>query len=267
MLRGLHPGAPRTKCRGLAWHNQTLNFAPIAPPCPVTPRTASDVQARQTTDRVINSSQAILGPMLADLFGTPGGVVVSAPRCLGRGATAAAAAAAAPVQAPAPAAADAGAAAAAADAAAAATAAAVAAKDPRAGGASSRGKRNQAAADSSAERNSAPEQPGAGADGALGRDQETESEWERAPRCTGEPLPGPSVLRDASGHLWGWQDGASCGYKEADGQPITHMDPFVGVSWEEAPACREPRTEDNVVQDNFGRSWGWQDGNSCRYDD
>jgi hypothetical protein len=216
-----------------------------SPPPPAAPA-ASEQQIRQVTERITNSSHGILGPVLADQFGTPGGVVVATPRSLGRGALDPAAAAA-----PLPAVAAAQAAAAEAPAAApAAPSTAPAAEAARQG----------APAPAAEPRDDAP------AAGGARRDQDDAS-WERAPRCVGEPAAGPDTLKDSLGRLWGWQNGESCAYKGADGQPEAAMDPFVGVAWEHAPPCREPRTEDNVVQDGFGRAWGWQDGNSCRYDD
>jgi hypothetical protein len=47
------------------------------------------------------------------------------------------------------------------------------------------------------------------------------ADWVAAPACRQQPLSGAaSSTSDSSGRLWGWEDGRSCAYKDASGQPI-----------------------------------------------
>ncbi len=92
-------------------------------------------------------------------------------------------------------------------------------------------------------------------------------QWVNAPRCLGEPRYGQSIVRDTVGRLWGWQGPPyrSCAFKTGSNEPLTSDDPRVGVTWEAAPFCTFPRDRDNSERDNWGRWWGWQGDNSCKF--
>lgn len=44
------------------------------------------------------------------------------------------------------------------------------------------------------------------------------------------------AAQDEQYRLWGFEDGASCAFKDADGAPVFY-DGYVKITWEEAPTC------------------------------
>ncbi|KAL6754667.1 hypothetical protein V8C86DRAFT_315460 [Haematococcus lacustris] len=96
--------------------------------------------------------------------------------------------------------------------------------------------------------------------------------FESAPACSGAITP-TSSQADASGRLWGFENGRSCAFKPlvSNGSAATAagMSPASSaeVSWVSAPACPHAATDSSYQPDSLGRKWGWNGSSSCKYVD
>ncbi|KAJ9511871.1 hypothetical protein QJQ45_004527 [Haematococcus lacustris] len=96
--------------------------------------------------------------------------------------------------------------------------------------------------------------------------------FESAPACSGAITP-TSSQADASGRLWGFENGRSCAFKPlvSNGSAATAagMSPASSaeVSWDSAPACPHAATDSSYQPDSLGRKWGWNGSSSCKYVD
>ncbi|PNH03541.1 hypothetical protein TSOC_010363, partial [Tetrabaena socialis] len=97
--------------------------------------------------------------------------------------------------------------------------------------------------------------------------------WRAAPRCAAPPTKGSSTM-DSRGRLWGWQDAASCAFKDGLGAPV--------YDWDTAPRClgdvvaageagaaegQADQTVEAAGEDGARRLWGWEAGGSCAFKD
>ncbi|KAJ9506420.1 hypothetical protein QJQ45_004917 [Haematococcus lacustris] len=79
------------------------------------------------------------------------------------------------------------------------------------------------------------------------------SGWWWAPACKNTVSTSHAVDKVDSSLLWGSDSGSSCAFKDSNGKPLQ--------LWDITPVCT---SNTQVVRDSVGRSWGWQDGRSCR---
>jgi hypothetical protein len=91
--------------------------------------------------------------------------------------------------------------------------------------------------------------------------------WEGAPLCTAAPTRATAVA-DASGNLWGFEEGSSCTYKNQDGESLKlkNKPASLPMVWEQAPICDFAPTKDNSTSDVLGRMWGVDsNGRGCTF--
>ncbi|GFH10386.1 uncharacterized protein HaLaN_05689, partial [Haematococcus lacustris] len=79
------------------------------------------------------------------------------------------------------------------------------------------------------------------------------SGWWWAPACKNTVSTSYAIDKVDSSLLWGSDSGSSCAFKDSNGKPLQLYDI--------TPVCT---SNTQVVRDSVGRSWGWQDGRSCR---
>eukprot|EP00882_Tetradesmus_deserticola_P029959 GHRQ01033603.1.p1 GENE.GHRQ01033603.1~~GHRQ01033603.1.p1 ORF type:complete len:275 (-),score=70.37 GHRQ01033603.1:119-922(-) len=81
--------------------------------------------------------------------------------------------------------------------------------------------------------------------------------WEGAPLCTAVPSKA-SAVADPAGNLWGYEDGASCTFKQEDGGSVKlkNTPTTLPMLWEQAPVCDIAPTKESSNADVMGRLWG-----------
>ncbi|KAI8474493.1 MAG: hypothetical protein J3K34DRAFT_407944 [Monoraphidium minutum] len=92
-----------------------------------------------------------------------------------------------------------------------------------------------------------------------------EDAWSRVQSCSGAPSALAPAVRDQSARMWGWRDGAPCGFKGRGGEPLDAGVVGLDAEWETAPVCGTARTGANSARDAWGKPWGWQSGRGCAY--
>ena len=97
--------------------------------------------------------------------------------------------------------------------------------------------------------------------------------WRTMPRCPVPPTAGNSKA-DSYRHLWGSANGASCAFRDANGNPIFPAKVVTlpatksgGLDWRTVPRCPVPPTADNSKADSYGHRWGSANGASCAFRD
>jgi hypothetical protein len=84
-----------------------------------------------------------------------------------------------------------------------------------------------------------------------------EINWEGAPLCTAAPTRA-SAVADPAGNLWGFEEGASCTYKDENGDSLKlkNTPSTLPMLWEAAPICDIAPTKEDSTADVLGRLWG-----------
>jgi hypothetical protein len=90
--------------------------------------------------------------------------------------------------------------------------------------------------------------------------------WDDAKRCEKSPV-GATIVRDLQGKPWGYENDASCAFRDEKGQPIAAAAQAIAQSdsskddYEKAPVCSQGGS---TVKDQSGRLWGYENGKSCK---
>ncbi|GFR49570.1 hypothetical protein Agub_g11617, partial [Astrephomene gubernaculifera] len=82
--------------------------------------------------------------------------------------------------------------------------------------------------------------------------------WRATPACSQSKPSKLTSVMDSRGRLWGWENNASCAFKDANDAPL--------YDWTTAPRCLGDVSDSSSV-DSEGRLWGWEAGASCAFKD
>jgi hypothetical protein len=78
--------------------------------------------------------------------------------------------------------------------------------------------------------------------------------WATAPMC--QQLPTAASTTDSLGRRWGWEQQASCAFKDEQQQPVYPQSSPALQQWSAAVACPEAPTPQNSAADRAARLWG-----------
>ncbi|KAG1675759.1 hypothetical protein FOA52_012415 [Chlamydomonas sp. UWO 241] len=88
--------------------------------------------------------------------------------------------------------------------------------------------------------------------------------WADAPVCTNDSGPTwENSAVDDSSRYWGFEDGKSCAFRNADGSSMVYA--AAGELWENVPACTTEPGAKWSVKDESGRYWNFENGAGCAY--